>query len=85
MMDKAETTTEQAKEKPRRTGLMDAPASAPEVRPEDVITPGREQRRDYGRKLDQQQMDMELDKGIDGSFPASDPPSIVSPKRPPQR
>lgn len=32
--------------------------------------------------LDLEQLDEELDEGLDDSFPASDPPSIISPKRP---
>jgi hypothetical protein len=35
--------------------------------------------------LDRQEIEDELDEGIEGSFPASDPPSIISPKRPPDR
>ncbi len=34
--------------------------------------------------LDPEQLDQELDEGLGGSFPASDPPSIISPKRPPE-
>ncbi len=100
---------EQHERKPRRTFLEDAPASAPEVRPDDVIPPfipEREERvarevlmerrarleregvkrgdpgweREDG--LSPEELDHELDEGVDGSFPASDPPSIVSPKRP---
>lgn len=100
---------EQHEPKPRRTFLQDAPASAPEVRPGDVIPPfipEREERvarevllerrarlereglspGDPGWEredhLTPEQLDQELDEGVDGSFPASDPPSIVSPKRP---
>ncbi|MFA5550626.1 MAG: hypothetical protein WDA03_03320 [Trueperaceae bacterium] len=32
--------------------------------------------------LNPEQLDEELDEGLDDSFPASDPPSIISPKRP---
>ncbi len=38
---------------------------------------------DREENLEPEELDAELDVGIDGSFPASDPPSIVSPKRPP--
>jgi hypothetical protein len=32
--------------------------------------------------LDAEQLDEELEEGLYDSFPASDPPSIISPKRP---
>ena len=73
-------------EKPRRTFLQDVPASTPEVRPEDVIPPhfpddSQPEREDL---LDPEQLDVELDEGLGDSFPASDPPSLISPKRPPE-
>lgn len=76
------------KARPKRTSLQDAAASQPEVRPEDVIppyVPDRAQVIDREDRLPPEQLDAELDYGIAGSFPASDPPSIVSPKRPPDR
>lgn len=110
------------KGEPHKTGRRDAPASEPEVRPEDVIPPAipdrdggaaghggaaergskpvtageqREQRIDatkHGQKvpdredgMNDEQLDHELDEGIEESFPASDPPAIVSPHRPPDR
>lgn len=51
--------------------------------PRDVTPPEAPSERED--ELDWQEIDDELDEGIAGSFPASDPPSIVSPKRSPQR
>ena len=78
--------TGHANEKPRRTFLQDVPASTPEVRPEDVIPPRfpDDSQPDREDMLDPDQLDEELDEGLDDSFPASDPPSIISPKRPPE-
>lgn len=78
--------TADSREKPRRTFLQDVPASTPEVRPEDVIPPHFPDDTHLEREdlLDPEQLDEELDEGLDDSFPASDPPSIISPKRPPE-
>jgi len=80
-------------EKLHRTGGLDAPASAPEVRHEDSIPPELRSRRRDGEppadlppeehEKDRAQVEKELDVGIDDSFPASDPPSIVSPRAAP--
>lgn len=110
-------TRDERKGEPQKSGRLDAPASEPEVRPEDVIPPAipnrddaaargdgskpvtageqREQRVDATKKdekvpdredgLNRDQLDHELDEAIDESFPASDPPAIVSPHRPPDR
>lgn len=75
----------EANDKPRRTFLQSVPASTPEVRPEDVVPPyipDSDKPLEREDLLDEEQLDEELDEGLGDSFPASDPPSIISPKRP---
>lgn len=74
--------------KPRRTFVREVPASTPEVRPEDVIPPqfpDEDGVSDREAELRKKQLDMELDEGLDDTFPASDPPSVVTPSRPPRK
>lgn len=84
-MNDSERRSAGSDDKPRRTFLQDVPASTPEVRHEDRIPPYTQdddfqpEREDL---LDREQVEDELDEGLGGSFPASDPPSIISPKRP---
>lgn len=53
-----------------------------------MATAARDQRDDQQSQperedmLDAEQLDEELEEGLYDSFPASDPPSIISPKRP---
>ena len=70
--------------KPRRTFLQDVPARTPEVRPDDVVRPRTPDDPPLERedRLNQEQLDDELEEGLEDTFPASDPPSIISPKRP---
>lgn len=84
MNDDSSANDKGSRTKLRRTGQMDAPASAPEVRPEDVIDPGEPAPKGGvpGRAtLTPEQEEVELERGIENSFPASDPPAIVAPHR----